>query len=61
MNDAVEDAEYTAECSKLIGKFKSLERTLVAGKVVESAEQFMDQYHMHDCRKVTTRNVLCGT
>jgi len=51
MNDAVPDAAYTAQCSKLIGMFKNLEKSLVAGKVIESAEAFMAEYHMQDCRK----------
>jgi len=38
MKDAIEDAEYTTECSKLIGKFKNLEKTLISGNIIPSAE-----------------------
>jgi hypothetical protein len=38
MKDAIEDAEYTTECSKLIGKFKNLEKTLISGNIITSAE-----------------------
>ena len=51
MNDHVSDAEYTAECAKLIGKFKNMERTLIAGKLIVSTEAFMAQYHLLECRK----------
>jgi ESCRT-I complex subunit VPS28 len=51
MNDSVGDEEYTAECSKLIGKFKNMERTLIAGNIIASTEAFMTRYHLADCRK----------
>mmetsp|Transcript_27478 Transcript_27478/g.56340 ORF Transcript_27478/g.56340 Transcript_27478/m.56340 type:complete len:167 (+) Transcript_27478:181-681(+) len=51
MKDAIEDAEYTTECSKLIGKFKNLEKTLISGNIIPSAEAFMEEYHLEGHRK----------
>jgi ESCRT-I complex subunit VPS28 len=60
MNDAIEAAAYSAECSKLIGKFKSMENSLVAGSVIVSAEAFMVEYHMLDCRKAREVLLIAG-
>lgn len=50
MKDNIDDSEYSTECSKLIGKFKNMEKTLVDGKIIVSAASFMNEYSI-DCRK----------
>jgi|AntAceMinimDraft_5_1070358.scaffolds.fasta_scaffold22032_2 hypothetical protein len=51
MNGHVSEAEYTAECAKLIGKSKIMERMLIAGKLIVSTEAVMAQYHLLECCK----------
>ena len=53
LNDSVSESEYTSECSKLIGKFKTLEKTLLGAKLITSTEDFMRSYHLDDCRKAS--------
>lgn len=50
MRDAIDSTEYTNECSKIIGKFKTTERSLIAGKIIISTEDFMKTYNLEDCR-----------
>ena len=46
MKDAIKEDEYTRECSKLIGHFKNMERTLLADKIIESTESFITENRM---------------
>ena len=46
MKDAIEEDEYTRECSKLIGHFKNLERQLLSATIITSTDAFIAQYRM---------------
>ena len=59
IRDAVTSDEYSAECTKLIGKFKVTEASLVSEGTIKDTRSFIADHHMH-CPAAIQRLLVDG-